>query len=102
MKAYFSLLIFLKLVVHLPLMVSAYPVGMNLETRTPTHLDQSIKHSEQSEGTGNARRQDITFVEYPGEEEETGNARRWHVPFVAYPGEDDPDKTPRAHEETLG
>jgi hypothetical protein len=30
MKGYFSLLILLKLVAHLPLIVSAYPVGLNL------------------------------------------------------------------------
>ncbi|KAJ7922459.1 hypothetical protein B0H13DRAFT_1865833 [Mycena leptocephala] len=42
MKAYFSLLIFVKLAVHLPLMASAYPVG---------------------------RRTDLPFAQYPGEGE---------------------------------
>jgi hypothetical protein len=45
MKAYFSLLIFVELAVHLPLIASAYPVG---------------------------RKTDLPFAQYPGEGEEYG------------------------------
>ncbi|KAJ6495075.1 hypothetical protein C8R45DRAFT_1094749 [Mycena sanguinolenta] len=84
MKAHFSSLILLKLVAHLPLIASAYPVGLNLE-----ETRNFVEYPGEEEEIGNARRKHILFADYPGEEEETGNARRRRMPFVVYPGEDE-------------